>query len=181
MPTGTITSLLIGKLHPNQILAEHPDAFVLGIFPEDFVFADHVCNITLEKSKTYIAIGNNNTLLPPDVKSITMKDLVHLPLIIVDVQEEQNFQNTMLKQLRKYGEPNIRFVAHTINTAPPIVASGIGVRLHIKFSFTKDMYEDTYRLVSIKSAPKFALTLLHHKDMPQDKVAFGVNLFQHKK
>ncbi len=66
------------------------------------------------------------TLLPPNVKSITIRDLLHIPLITTSISEEQSFQTELLTLIRRYGEPNIRMNVTSIGMSPLLVAQDLG-------------------------------------------------------
>ena len=52
---------------------------VLGIFNETRIFADYVQTIVLDRSKAYLAMRQDAPYVAPDVKSITFKEILHIP------------------------------------------------------------------------------------------------------
>lgn len=108
--------------------------------------------------------------LPKDIKSVTFKDILHIPLISTKVHEEQNMQTDLMNLLCKYGTPNIKVTVTHIGMSAPLVMQNLGATFYISFKLLKDSATSQYRTVSIKNAPKFILAALHHKDIPQEKL-----------
>ena len=175
-PDGTFNAHTIGNAMPDEILLQHPDSFVLGIFNEARQFHENVQTIVLDKSKTYLAMSHNATFFPADVKSIALKELLHVPLITTTVLEEQSFQNELLTALRKYGEPNIRFTASSMDMGSSLVAERLGVTFFPVFKLLQNTSTANFRTIRIKNAPKFVLAALYHKDMPQEQLDFFLSL-----
>ena len=181
-PEGKFNLYAIDNLTPDEILLKHPNSIVFGIFNETRIFADYVQAIVLDKSKSYIAMNKTATLLPPNVKSITIRDLLHIPLITTSISEEQSFQTELLTLIRRYGEPNIRMNVTSIGMSPLLVAQDLGATLFISFKkYLTDMHSNNYRLVSIKNAPKFILAALHNKNLSQKKLNYFLNLLERSK
>lgn len=180
-PEGKFILHTMDNLTPDEILYQHPDSIVFGIFNEARIFADYVRPIILDRSKSYLAMHKSAPFLPPDVKSISIPELSRIPLITTSIGEEQSFQTELLNLIRKYGEPNIRMNVTSIGMSPPLVAQGLGATLYISFKYLTDDYINDYRLVSIKRAPKFVLAALYHKDIPPEKLNFFLNLLKNKR
>ena len=174
-PEGTFNVYPTGNATPEDILLQHPDSFVFGIFNETRQFQEQVQMIVLDKSKAYLAMSPDASFFPADVKSISFKELLPVPLISAEIQEEQSFRNDMLAMLRKYGEPNIRFTATSTNMVSSLVADNLGATLYISFKRLQNAYSN-YRTIRIKQAPKFVLAALYHKDIPQGKLDFFLSL-----
>jgi len=169
-PNGKITLFPMDNTSPDDILQKDPDSIVLGIFNETRIFADYVQTIVLDRSKAYLAMRQDAPYVAPDVKSITFKEILHIPLILTKIQEEQNMQTDLLNLLSKYGTPNIKVTVTSIGMSPPLVLQNLGATFYISFKLLRDTLTTQYRTVSIKNAPKFILAALHHKDIPQEKL-----------
>ncbi len=177
--SGSFQLFPLSNTKPEEILQKHPDAFVLGIFNEARTFSEQINAIVLDKSYSYLAMNEDAPFLAADIKSISVKDLVHIPLVMTIVPEEQSFQNELLATIRKYGEPNIRFVAHDMNLSPSLVAQNIGATLFTLFKqLSPSVTHPNYRLVRIKNTPKFVFSLLYNKEMPKEKVDFFLDLLK---
>ena len=169
-PNGKIALSPVDNKSPDEILRQDPDAIIFGIFNESRVFADYVQTIVLDRSKSYLAMRQDAPFVPPNVTSITFKDILHIPLISTNVQEEQNMQTDLMNLLRKYGTPNIKVTVTSMGMSTPLVMQNLGATFYISFKLLKDSVTSQYRTVSIKNAPKFILAALHHKDIPQEKL-----------
>ena len=175
-PDGKFNVYAIGDSQADDTILVHPDCFVLGIFSETRQFADEINTIILDKSKSYLAMSPEAAFLPPEVKTISLKEMLHIPLIDTSVTEEQSFKNDLLTAMRKYGEPNIRFTASDMHMAIRLVEDKLGATLFVSFKQLQNSAIGSYRTVTIKNAPKFVLALLYHKDMPQEKVSSFLSL-----
>ena len=169
-PNGKITLSPVDNTTPDEILKNNPDAIVFGIFNESRAFAEYVSTIVLDRSKSYLAMRQDAPFLPKDIKSVTFKDILHIPLISTKVHEEQNMQTDLMNLLCKYGTPNIKVTVAHIGMSTPLVMQNLGATFYISFKLLKDTATSQYRTVSIKNAPKFILAALHHKDIPQEKL-----------
>lgn len=175
-PDETFNVYSVGELSPDEILLKNPDSFVLGIYNESHPFHESLQTIILDKSKTYLAMGADAPFFPPEVKSISLKDLLQVPLIATQISEEQTFQNELLAALRKYGEPNIRFTSPGMDMSSSLIASNLGATFYPYFKVLKTPGNINYRTVRIKNTPTFILAAIYHKDMPQEKVDFFLSL-----
>lgn len=175
-PDGKFNVYAIGDSQADETILSHPDCFVLSIFSETRQFADEINTIILDKSKSYLAMSPEAAFLPPEVKTISLKELLHVPLIETEVKEEQSFKNELLAAIRKYGEPNIRFTVPDMNLSSRLVEDKLGATFYISFRYLQNQKNPVYRTVTIKNAPKYILALLYHKDMPQEKVSSFLSL-----
>ena len=175
-PDGKYNVYAIGDSQADETILSHPDCFVLGIFSETRQFADEINTIILDKSKSYLAMSPEATFLPPEVKTISLKELLHVPLIETEVKEEQSFKNELFTAIRKYGEPNIRFTVPDMNLSSRLVEDKLGATFYISFRYSQKQKNPVYRTVTIKNAPKYILALLYHKDMPQEKLSSILSL-----
>ena len=176
--SGSLQLFPLNNTSSDEILLKHPDAFVLGIFNEERTFSEYISATVLDKSYSYLAMNEDAPFLAADVKSISVKDLLHIPLIMTVVPEEQSFQNELLALIRKHGEPNIRFVARDMNLSPSLISQNIGASLFTSFKQLSSTIHSSYRLIRIKNTPKFVFSLLYHKEMPKEKVDFFLNLLK---
>lgn len=175
-PDGKFNAYAFTDATPDEILSTHPDSFVMGIFKENQLFGDHVKTVVLDKSKTYLAMSPDAMFFPPEVKSISMKEVLSVPLIETATTEEQSFKNDLFACLRKYGEPNIRFTVSAMDMATPLIVDGLGATFYPSFKYLKTTSNSNYRTIRIKNAPTFILAVLYHKDLPQDELEFFLNL-----
>ncbi len=175
-PEGKFNAYTIGNASPDEILLNHPDSFVLGIFNETRLFDKQLQMIVLDKSKTYLAMSPDAPFFPAEVKSVSIKELLQVPLIITEVSEEQSFQNDLMSALRKYGEPHIRFTASGMDMSSSLIADSLGATFYPSFKQFQNPNTANYRTISIKNAPKFVLAALYHKDIPQEKLDFFLSL-----
>lgn len=175
-PDGKINVSATGDSQIDETLLAHPDCFVVGIFNEARQFSDNINTLILDKSKSYLAMSPEAAFLPPDAKTISLKELLHIPLIETNIKEEQSFTNELFAAMRKYGEPNIRFTASDMHMAIRLVEDKLGASFFVSFKHLQNSAITSYRTVTIKNAPKFVLAVLYHKDMPQEKIDFFLNL-----
>lgn len=172
-PEGSFLCYPIGNQSPERILHDHPDAFVFAIFNKERTFSDDIDTVIFDESKAYIAMHKDAPFLPADVKSISLKECAIIPLITATIPEEQSFLNEMLTQIRKYAEPDILFNATSIDMSSSLIQQKLGATLYIAFKHVKDYYDTNYRLVLIKKAPKFVLSVIFNKEIdPQIKDFF---------
>lgn len=149
---------------------------MITICNETKTFADQIGVSILDKSKTYLALSNTATFVPPDVNSISIKELLHIPLITSVASQEQNFQNEILKILHKHGALNIGFSAPGPELIDSLVVQNLGGTPYLKFKYFSDPAH--YRFISIKNMPKFVLVLLYNKAIPQEKLDFILTLIE---
>lgn len=171
-PDGTFTCYPLNDRTPEDILTQDKDSFVFAIFNENRVFSDKICSITLDKSNSYLAMHSEATFLPNDQKSISMKDLLKIPLITTTTLEEQAFQNELLEAIKKHGDPNICFSSSNMEMTSSLIEQKLGASLYLSFKHVKNYHTPNFRSVKIKNAPKFVLSLLYSKDADQQKIEF---------
>ncbi len=175
-PDKNLTVYPLGDSQVDEILLAHPDSFVIGIFNETRQFSDKINTIILDKSKAYLAMSHDATFLPQDMKTISLKGLLHIPLIEASVTEEQSFKNELFAAIRKYGEPNIRFTASDMHMTTRLVENKLGATFFVLFKQLQNTSVSNYRIIPIQNAPKFVLTLLFNENMPQEKLDFLLSL-----
>lgn len=178
-PNGAFHLYPLGEDNPTAIITRHPQAFVIGIFNESRLFDEPFESIVLDKSKAYLAMSPHSPYVSPNINSISVKELLQIPLIITAVAEEQSFQTEMLNTIRKYGEPNIRFTSSSMDLSTPLVLQEIGATLYVSFKYFQNPHTANYRLLSIKNTPKFVLSLLYDKNqMPPETLALFLDLLR---
>lgn len=172
-PSGSFSCFPIGEQPPEEILSKHPDAFVFAILNKERQFPDDIESVILDESKAYLAMHKDAPFLPQDVKSISLKECAHIPLITTTVAEEQSFLNERLSSIRKYAEPNIRFNATSMDMSSSLIQQKLGATLYTSFKHVKYYQDSNLRIVLIKKAPKFVLTVLFKRQIdPQLKNFF---------
>ena len=178
-PGGNISIHAIGNLTLEEIFALNNNAVVLRTFEENSALPASIEHIVLDKAPAVLALAWDFPIIAADVKSISMKDILKLPLISISNGEQQPFQNKMLSHIHKFGEPNIVFTAQNMNMMHPLIQNKIGVMFYPYFkSLLKFSNTEHLRFVKIKKAPKFILALCYSKDMSDEKIAFISDFFK---
>ena len=162
-PEGSFLSYPIGNQSPEGILHDHPNVFVFAILNKNKVFPDDIDAITFDESRAYLAMHKDAPFLSPDVKTISLRECASIPLITTTVAEEQSFSNEMLSLIRKYGEPDIRFNASSMDMSSSLIQQKLGATLYTSFKHVKNYSTTNFRLVLIKKSPKFTLSVLFNK------------------
>lgn len=175
-PEGTFQLAASSDETADDILQQHPDSVVLSVFSEQTTFPDEIGFTVLDKSKTYLALSDTATFVPPNVNSISIKELLQIPLILYTTSKEHSFQEDFLTILRKYGEPKIQFSAAGTKLIDSLIEQNLGGAPLLKFKYSSTPLH--CRFVSIKRMPKFILALLYNKSMPKEKLDFILALIE---
>lgn len=178
-PDGSFLCHPISTSLPEDILRDHPDAFVFTIVNKERRFPDDIDTVILDESKAYLAMQKEAHFLPPAVKSISLKDCTKIPLITTTIPEEQSFNNEMLAAIRKYGEPDIRFNATSMDMSTSLIQQKLGATLYVSFNHIKNYFNTDLRRILIKQAPKFVLSVLFNKSIDPKLKDFFLNFLNH--
>lgn len=167
-PQGTFGLLKLGNFNLETLFAHNPDAFVLTISEVDRVFASDLAYVVLDSCRSYIRMRRDSDLLPCEQTSISCRELLNLPLIMVDTGEQvtQEFSNRLYDKLKTYGQPNVKFNVPDMTIAYNYLLSDLGVCFYCDFSLMRrnDPADTLMRKVLIKNAPKFNILLLYRQD-----------------
>lgn len=149
-----------------QLLREKNDTLVFTILNDSFSPPANIGLTVLSKSKSYILCNSDFAYIPQEKKTISFKELLHVPLILLDHGFE--FQDTLLHILSSYGTPTIKATVHDIFSLNAMHSSGFGAIFGNKLTTYID---ENSRYVEIRQAPKFITGLLYNKSMPEDIVS----------
>lgn len=167
-PLGTFQLLKLEDTELAAIFAQKPQAFVAMIAPAEGTFAPDLDHIILDSCKSYIRLRQDSDILPKEQTSISCKELLSLPLILVDTGNKlsQAFALGLYEHLKSYGEPHVKFNVPDMHIASNYLLHDMGVCFYCNFSLMKgaDSSDEVTRNVLIKNAPKFNIVLLYQKD-----------------
>lgn len=167
-PQGALRLLKLEDQPLATLFTEEPHAFVAMICQKDHPFAPDLAYTVLDSSKSYIHLRADSKLLPPEQGSISYRELLNLPLILVDTGSKiaQEFTYKLYEKLQSYGEPHVKFRLPDMHIASNYIANDLGVCFYCNFPLmTKTTFSDTFtRKVLIKNAPRFDIVLLYKKE-----------------
>ena len=143
-----------------ETLAEHKNAIILHILPEDYTPSSDVVMRILRKSKPYLMCTKEFLKITPEQKSISLKQILQIPLAIPN--EHYDYQATMLDLLNQHGTPQIAIILPNAHSIPSVLkknqAASFGIRL-----FKESLAN--LRYITIRNAPNFNLALLYNKQI----------------
>ena len=167
-PHGTYKLLKLENHDLEGIFVQNPEAFVVMICQTSKEFTAEMNSIVLDSSKSYISLRVDSDLLPKEQNSISCRELLNLPLILVDTGEKmsQEFTVSLFERLKSYGEPNVKFTVPDMNIASNYLINDLGVCFYCNFNLMEhdETSNATTRFVLIKNAPKFNIVLIYKKD-----------------
>ena len=151
----------------NTLFENNPKALVMMVSVKNRMFADDLDFVVLDSSKSYVGLRIDSDLLPRDQHSISYKELLHLPLIMMDIDDtiSQEFSTALYEELTSYGTPNIKYTVPDMNIAQNYLMNDLGICFFYGFSLINsvDRFDSTIRTVPIKDALEFDIVLLYKK------------------
>ena len=173
-PQGTYNLLKLEKHDLEGIFVENPDAFVVTICQTSKEFAAEMNSVVLDSSKSYISLRVDSDLLPKEQNSISCRELLNLPLILVDTGEKmsQEFTVSLFERFKSYGEPNVKFTVPDMNIASNYLINDLGVCFYCNFNLMErdDASNAATRFVLIKNAPKFNIVLIYKRNHEPSRI-----------
>ncbi len=167
-PLGNFHLLKLEDTALDALFAQQPEALVVTICQVDSVFAPELDYLVLESSKSYISLRLDSDLLPQEQTSISCKEVLNLPLIMVDTGNKlsQSFAYGLYEHLKTYGQPHVKFNVPDMSIANNYLRHDMGVCFYCDFPLMKTAGFDgvVTRKILIKNAPQFNIILLYKKD-----------------
>jgi DNA-binding transcriptional LysR family regulator len=159
--------LIVSKLNTD------PAAYGILICKENTGLPDHLTCRTISKSKSYLQVNSNTALVAPFLQEIALKDILKIPLVAP--QKGYTFFNTLMADLRRFGQPRIVFAAPNYNIMQQLVEDDLAACFYINL-FPNQTGGQNSRFIAIKQAPNFVLNLVHHKnsDPLQSSIIYGI-------
>lgn len=167
-PQGNFRLLRLEDQNLDTLFVHEPHVFVATICQKGHIFAPDLAYTVLDSSKSYIHLHSDSKLLPPEQTSISYRELLKLPLILIDNGSKitQEFTLKLYEELQSYGQPNTKFLLPDMHIAANYILSDLGVCFYCDFPLmTKELSSNTLiRKVLIKNAPHFDIVLLYKKE-----------------
>ena len=163
----TEIAALLNTVDPYTLIADNPNNIVLTSINENTTIPENIGMTILVKSKAYIMCSTDFPFVPKDKNTISFKELLNVPLIIVKNGFE--LQDTLLRILSLYGSPQIKANTIDVFSMSAMVSSGLGASFGTKVA--SDMGQDNIQYIPIRNAPKFMTVLLYDKTLPEDKIS----------
>jgi DNA-binding transcriptional LysR family regulator len=155
----------------SRLLTDHA-AYGILICEENAGLADHLICHTISKSKSYLYVNSNTSLVAPFVQEISLKDVLKIPLVAP--QNSYTFFSTMMADLCRIGQPRIAFTAPNYSIMQQFVEDDLAALFYLNlFARVEEKYS---RFIAIKQTPNFILALVCHKnaDPLQTSVIHGI-------
>lgn len=172
-PQGRFISHEIEGQSIEQILQNDKKAIILDIFDTTHEFPSTIQHIILDKCAPVLIMDKTATFVSPDIKSIALKDVIELPLVLISNKENNYFQTKIITSLSKHGEPNIVFCGQNMNMLLPLISNKIGVTFYPAFKSLLNIRKfDQFRFINIKRAPQFILAVCYNDNISEKELSF---------
>lgn len=145
-----------------KTISESPNTIIIMILPEHYILPPDVSMTILKKSKAYLMCTNDFPYIKPEQKSISLKNIIDIPLVVSKITFE--FQSTLLTLLKQYGKPQIKIIAPDYSSVTSAINSGLFAGFTNKFFLPPANHQ--LRYIAIRNSPMFHLCLLYHKNTP---------------